>query len=78
MLQIKEACSCGASFEIRDVDYKTAMKSVREWRRQHVCEQGSGDGDRFTTSADLSISERSDSPYTPEMHIGFRGAEFDE
>lgn len=78
MLQIKEVCSCGSSFEIRDVDYKTAMKCVREWRRQHVCEQSEADSDRFTTSSDLTVSERSDSPYKPEMHIGFRGAEFDE
>ncbi len=78
MLQIKESCSCGASFEIKDVDYKTAMRSVREWRRNHTCEQSDGDSDRFTTSSDLTVSERSDSPYKPEMHIGFRGTEFDE
>ena len=37
MFWVRERCSCGAEFGVKDVPLTDAKKLVREWRRVHVC-----------------------------------------
>lgn len=57
---IKERCSCGAKFEVRES--KSASRLVREWRRAHSCP---------TPTEDIEVRDVAMSAQV-ENAIGFR------
>lgn len=67
MFWVRERCSCGAEFGVKDVPLTDAKKLVREWRRVHVCSVS--DGDVMVVSTTNAVVERSDNV------MGFRWSE---
>ncbi len=39
VLRVSERCSCGAKFSVHGCDLADAKKLVRDWRRNHECQQ---------------------------------------
>jgi hypothetical protein len=71
-MAISETCSCGASIEL---DRGDEVALLLEWRKSHKCKV-SGSADFFSQAA-TSVESAPD--FTDKnLHIGFRGAEFDE
>ena len=68
MFELRERCSCGAEFGIKDTPLTDARKLVREWRRVHVCEQAEADVSMVASTTN-AVVERSDNV------LGFRWAE---
>lgn len=68
---IRERCSCGAEFE---TDEDKAISLVKSWRESHR--------HQFTDTGmvvtDVARSDVAPDALFPELHIGFRGSEFDE
>ncbi len=69
-MSISESCSCGASFSAERSD---ELKLLSDWRDRHECRNR----EVFAISDSSHISQIPDQK-DPELHIGFRGAEFDE
>ena len=69
-MAVSESCSCGASFSAERSD---ELKLLTEWRVKHECRSR----EVFAISDSSHISQIADQK-DPELHIGFRGAEFDE
>ena len=70
-MPVRERCSCGAEFES---DEPSAMRQVREWRRDHKHEFA--EPDMISSSIDAQVETALDNR-TPELHIGFRPSEYD-
>ena len=71
-MAISESCSCGASIEL---DRSDEVALLKEWRRVHKCR--TVERSDFFAQANTVVESAPD--FTDmNMHIGFRGAEFDE
>lgn len=71
-MAISESCSCGASIELDRAD---ELSLLYEWRKSHRCK--GQDSAEFFSQAMSSVETAPD--FTDKnLHIGFRGAEFDE
>jgi hypothetical protein len=68
MFELRERCSCGAEFGIRDAPLTDAKRLLREWRRVHVCEQVEPEVSMVASTTN-AVVERSDSV------LGFRWSE---
>ena len=71
-MAISESCSCGASIELDRADELTLLY---EWRKSHRC-KGQDSSDFFSSAAPML--ETAPDFTDKNLHIGFRGAEFDE
>jgi hypothetical protein len=69
-MAVSESCSCGASFSAERND---ELKLLIDWREAHECRNR----EVFAISDNGHISQIADQK-DPELHIGFRGAGFDE
>lgn len=71
-MAISESCSCGASIEL---DRGDEVSLLLDWRKSHRCKI-SNSADFFSSAAPMVESAPD---FTDKnLHIGFRGAEFDE
>ena len=71
-MAISESCSCGASIEL---DRANEDSLWREWRKNHKCKVV--DKADFFSQAATTVETAPD--FTDKnLHIGFRGQEFDE
>jgi len=69
-MSVSESCSCGASFTAERND---EVKMLNDWRKNHKCRERND-----FMAIDVSRSEAAPDFTAKEMHIGFRGSEFDD
>ena len=71
-MSVSESCGCGASFSADRP--KDELRLLNSWRSSHTCFSR----EELLLTSDNSVVVQTPDVKVPELHIGFRGQEFDD